>query len=111
MADTPPNGGHRERLRNRFLQGGESALAEYELLEMILFMAQPRRDMKPLAKALLKRFGSFAEVISADLRDLREIEGVGDAVLASLKAVQAGALRLTRQEIMERPVLSNWQSM
>lgn len=111
MPDTPHHVGHRERLRNRFLQGGEAALADYELLELILFMAQPRRDMKPLAKALIARFGSFAEVISADARDLTQVEGVGDAILASLKAVQAGAVRLTREEIIERPVLSNWQSL
>jgi DNA repair protein RadC len=111
MSDKPHHSGHRQRLRQRFLKGGPDALPDYELLELVLFGAQPRRDMKPLAKALLKRFGSFAEVISAETLDLAEVEGMGAGAIATLKAVQAAALRLARDEIIERPVLSNWQKL
>ncbi|MSO91788.1 MAG: JAB domain-containing protein [Rhodospirillales bacterium] len=112
MAEKPDHLGHRARLRERLLKGGADALPDYELLELVLFAAQPRRDMKPLAKALLKRFNhSFAEVISAEPAALREIEGVGDAVLAALKTVQAAALRLAKDEIMQRPVIANWQKL
>ena len=77
-----PNAGHRERLRARFLTGGAAAMPDYELLEMVLLAALPRRDTKPLAKALLKRFGSFAEVIAAPRDRLKEIPGVGDSVVS-----------------------------
>src|ERR1700744_3318786 len=80
-----PNAGHRERLRERFLKGGAAAMPDYELLEMVLFAALPRRDTKPLAKALLKRFGSFAEVIAAPRDRLKEVAGAGDAVVSQLK--------------------------
>ncbi len=111
MSDKPHHTGHRQRLRQRFLKGGPDALPDYELLELVLFGAQPRRDMKTLAKTLLKRFGSFAEVISAETSDLAGIEGMGEGAIATLKAVQAAALRLARDEIIERPVLSNWQKL
>src|ERR1700716_4652576 len=82
VAASPPHYlGHRERLRDRFRKGGADALGEYELLELILFRAMPRRDVKPLAKALIARFGSFAEVVSARPERLREIEGLGDAAI------------------------------
>src|SRR3954451_14696238 len=80
--------GHRERLRTRFLKGGADALPDYELLEMTLFAAIPRRDTKPLAKALLKRFGSFAEVIAAPRARLMEVQGVGDSIANHLKIVE-----------------------
>ena len=113
----PPSGerphyhGHRARLRARFLNGGADALAEYELLELILFHALPRGDVKPLAKALLKRFGSFAEVISAPPARLKEVSGVGDAMVAELKVVQAAARRLLRGEVAQRQVLSSWPAV
>jgi DNA repair protein RadC len=103
--------GHRKRLQERFMKGGPEALPDYELLELVLFSALPRRDVKPLAKALLARFGSFAEVINADARALAEVEGIGQAVVVALKTVRAAALRMLRDEVMERPVLSSWQQL
>jgi DNA repair protein RadC len=99
---------HRQRLRARFLAAGSDALADYEMLELILFRAIPRRDVKPLAKELLQRFGSFAEVISAPRRRLQEVKGLGDAAVAELKIVQAAASRLARGEVRQRPLLSSW---
>jgi len=110
-AATPDFHGHRARLRDRFLKGGADALPDYELLELLLTQAQPRRDMKPLAKALLRRFGTFQRVISAEPAELLEIKGVGEAALTALKCVQAAALRLMRAEAMERPVMSSWQKV
>jgi DNA repair protein RadC len=98
---------HRKRLRGRFLAAGAQAMADYELLELVLF-AIPRCDVKPLAKALLARFGSFVEVIAAPVERLREVEGVGEAAIAQLKIVQAAATRLTLVAIRQRPVLSSW---
>jgi DNA repair protein RadC len=103
--------GHRGRLRERFLAGGADALADYELLELVLFRALPRRDVKPLAKALLKTFGSFAEVIAAPAARLSEVAGVGDAVIVELKVVQAAARRFVRGELKERRVLSSWSAV
>src|SRR3954467_1093246 len=100
--------GHRERLRGRFLDGGPDAVTEYELLELVLFRAIPRRDVKPLAKALIATFGSFAEVVSAPRPRLREIDGLGEAAIAEIKIVQAAAGRLARGEVKKRPVLSSW---
>ena len=112
MADksknAPNHAGHRQRLRDRFLNSGPDALADYELLELILFSALPRVDTKSIAKTLLKRFGGFAAVISADPRRLDEVKGVGRAGVVALKAVQAAALAFMRAEIMERPRLSSW---
>ena len=90
------------------MKAGADALADYEMLELLLFQATARQDTKPLAKRLLKHFGSFNEVISAEAAALKEVEGVGEAVVVSLKTVQAAALRLSREEIMDRPVLANW---
>jgi len=92
-AETPHYHGHRMRLRERFLGAGPDALSDYELLEMVLFTAQPRRDMKPLAKSLLKKFGSFAEVVHAPETRLREVDGVGDATITNLKLIAASASR------------------
>ncbi|RME63859.1 MAG: JAB domain-containing protein [Alphaproteobacteria bacterium] len=103
--------GHRERLRARFLAKGGGALSDYELLELLLCLAIPRRDVKPLAKALLARFGGFAEVIGAETSQLAAISGMGPAAVAALKSVQAGAERLTRAQVTKRPVLSNWQAL
>ena len=103
--------GHRGRMRARLLGAGPDALADYELLEMVLFLALPRRDTKAIAKRLLARFGSFAGTIAAPLNDLRGIEGMGEAGVAALKTVQAAALRLARAEIIDRPVLGNWDRL
>lgn len=103
--------GHRARMRNRLLTAGPEAIADYELLEMVLFLALPRRDTKPIAKTLMDRFGSFANAIAAPLNDLRSVEGMGEAGSAALKTVHAAALRLARAEVMERPVLANWDRL
>jgi DNA repair protein RadC len=102
--------GHRERLRARFLAGGAEALPDYELMELVLF-AVPRCDVKPLAKALLAEFGNFADAIAAPPERLREIKGVGDAVIAQLKIVEAAALRLSRTRLLGRPALSSWSAL
>jgi len=102
--------GHRARLRERLLTAGPDALADHEMLEIVLF-AVPRRDTKPLARDLLSRFGSFARVITAPVQELRAVDGLGDAGAAALKAVHAAALRLLRTEIIDRPVLDNWDRL
>lgn len=103
--------GHRERLRSRFAQGGAEALADYELLELVLFRAIPRRDVKPLAKALVARFGSFAEVLSAEPARLGEVEGVSAGVIADLKLIEAAGRRLARGAILGRPLLTSWSAV
>lgn len=105
------NLGHRQRLRKRFLAGGADAVADYELLELVLFLAQVRGDVKPLAKELIRRFGGFAEAISASDADLLKVPGIGEAALASLKTVQAAALRLMAEPLIKRPVLRTWDQL
>jgi DNA repair protein RadC len=112
LAEAPPHyTGHRERLRDRFREAGTDALSDYELLELLLFRAQPRGDMKPIAKALLEKFGSFAEVISAPEKRLAEVDGIGEASITELKVVQAAASRLLRGQVKKRPVLSSWSAV
>ena len=103
--------GHRDRLKDRFNEAGADALPDYELLEMVLYRAIRRGDTKPLAKALIARFGSFAEVISAPPERLKEIKGAGDAVVTELKLIHAASLRLMKGEIIKRPVLSSWNAI
>ena len=100
--------GHRERLRARFRAAGADALADYELLELILFRAIARRDVKPLAKDLIAKFGSFAEVIAAPEARLREVKGLGEAAITELKIVHAAASQLARGQVKRRKVLSSW---
>jgi len=107
----PDTAGHRQRVRERFLKTGAEGFADYELLELLLFQAIRRRDTKPIAKALMKRFKTFADVIGAEPSELREVEGVGDSVVVALKAVDAAALRVIREDVMDRPVLGNWQRL
>jgi len=107
-ADKPHYAGHRDRLRERFAEAGPDALADYELLEMFLFRSMAQKDTKPLAKALLKRFGSIAEVFGAPEALLREIKGIGPQAAADLKLAAALAHRMTRAEIKGREVLSSW---
>lgn len=102
---------HRKRLRDRFLSGGPDALPEYELLELLLFRAIARQDVKPLAHRLIDHFGDFNSVISATHDALRKIEGVGDAVILELKIVEAAAHRLSRARVMRRPIVSSWQAL
>jgi DNA repair protein RadC len=108
---TPHYFGHRERLRDRFRGAGADALSDYELLELLLFRAQPRRDVKPLAKTLLEKFGSFAEVISAPEMRLAEVKGLGASGITEFKIVQAAASRLLRGAVKKRPALSSWSSV
>ncbi len=103
--------GHRERLRRRFREAGAGALPDYELLELILFRAVPRRDTKPLAKAILAQFGSFAEALNAPEERLHEVPGLGEAAITEIKLVRAAAIRLMRGEVLERPVLSSWSQV
>jgi DNA repair protein RadC len=103
--------GHRQRLKDRFVAGGPEALPDYELLELVLFNAIPRRDTKPVAKRLIERFGSFAEVVNAPPERLKEVKGIGDAAIVQLKLVRAGALRMMQGGIMQRPVLASWTAV
>ena len=103
--------GHRERLRRRVLEGGTEALPDYELLEFLLFTAQPRGDMKPLAKVLLERFRGLAGVLSAERDSLLGVPGMGEASVAALKAVREAGLRLLRADVAKRTVLSSWQQL
>jgi DNA repair protein RadC len=109
--EPPHYHGHRERLRERFRSAGPDALSDYELLEMALFAALPRRDTKPLAKSLLKKFGSFAEVIHAPEALLREVDGVGDASISQLKLMAAAATRIAKGELQSRTQLSSWNDV
>jgi DNA repair protein RadC len=113
-AATPPAPhyhNHRSRLRERFLTAGAGALADYEMLELVLFRAIPRRDVKPLAKRLLDTFGDFNGVISAPVARLAEVQGVGDSVVCELKVVEAAAQRLARARVINRPAISSWQAL
>lgn len=107
----PHYSGHRERLRERLREGGQAALAEYELLETLLFRSIPRADTKPVAKALIARFGSFAEVLGAPEHLLREVKGVGPAVAFDLKLVAAAAERMLKGRIRGRQVLTSWSDV
>jgi DNA repair protein RadC len=111
MTEKPDHIGHRKRLRDRFSSGGGEALADYELLELCLFQAIPRQDTKPIAKSLLKRFGSYAGVLHAAPDDLRDVKGMGDAAVIALKTVVEAATRLAREEILDQPVLSSWDKL
>src|SRR5690606_16703567 len=102
---------HRQRLRSRFMEGGAAAMPDYELLELVLFRAIPRQDVKPLARLLLDAFGDFNRVVSAPAERLRAVRGVGDAVVQELKIVAAAALRLPRARLQHRPVLSSWNAL
>jgi DNA repair protein RadC len=110
-SETPHYHGHRQRLRERFLTGGADALPDYELLELVLFLSIPQRDTKPLAKTLIKEFGSFADVIAAHPDRLKEVDGVKDATVAALKTVEAAALRLAKGNVMHRTALSSWDAL
>ena len=103
--------GHRARLRERLLTGGAEALADYEVLEYLLFAAIKQGDTKPIAKALIAQFGSLAGVLNADPKALQRVKGVGETSAAALKAVATAARRMTRGEIIKKPVLSSWQAL
>lgn len=103
--------GHRDRLRQKFRLSGAEALHDYELLELILFRSIPRRDTKPLAKDLLNRFGSFAEVLAAPAHLLLEFPGIGQSVVTDLKLVQAAAVKFAHDQVKDRPVLGSWKAV
>ncbi len=102
---------HRKRLRTRFIEGGAGAVADYELLELILFRAIPRQDVKPLARLLLDSFGDLNRIITAPIPRLLSIKGVGEAVVLELKILEAAAMRMMRARVMQRPVLSSWDAL
>ena len=102
---------HRKRLRDRFMAGGAAALPDYEMLELLLFRAIPRQDVKPLARLLLDTFGDFNRVISAAPHRLQRVKGVGEAVVIELKLVEAAAGRLMRAKVLNQPVLSSWNAL
>ena len=102
---------HRKRLRARFMDGGASAMPDYELLELVLFRAIPRQDVKPLAHLLMAEFGDFNRVVSAPADRLRKIKGVGDAVIVELKVVEAASQRLARAKILNRHIISSWDAL
>ena len=112
LRDSAPHyHGHRQRLRDRFMDAGEAALADYEMLELLLFRAIARRDVKPLAKALIARFGSFAETVAARPERLREVDGLSEAAIVEIKLVEAAAKRLARGALQKRPVLSSFMEV
>ncbi|MEZ5893776.1 MAG: DNA repair protein RadC [Parvularculaceae bacterium] len=103
--------GHRERLRGRFMKAGVEAVQDYELLELILFRAIPRKDVKPLAKEMIAAFGGFPQTLAAPPERLKEITGVSDSVVAELKIVQAAAIKLSQARVLKRPVISSWDAL
>lgn len=103
--------GHRARLRKRLAEGGGDALLDHELVEYLLALAIPRRDTKPLAKALLKEFGGIAALFTADWEALARVPGMGETSIAAIKIAQAAALRLLKDKVVERPVLGSWQAL
>lgn len=107
---TADHGGHRARLRQRLAEGPDSLL-DHEVLEYLLALAIPRRDTKPLAKALIARFGSLGGVITADWRTLAAFDGLGETSVAAIKIVQAATLRMLKADVAEKPVLSGWQAL
>lgn len=111
VKSVPHHAGHRQRLRDRFLDAGPKALADYEMLELILFRAIPRRDVKPLAKDLLATFGSFNQVITAPVDQLKDVPSLPEAAITELKIIEATAVRLAQSDVMNKPVLSSWNAL
>lgn len=111
LAPAPSHIGHRKRLRERFLTAGPEALADYELLEILLFSARPIGDVKPLAKALLATFGSFSSVVHADIAALMRVEGINEAAVTAVKLIKVAAERLLREDIIDRPVIQSWGAL
>lgn len=111
MTEKPHYLGHRQRLKDRFLKSGAEAMQDYELLELLLFLAVPRRDVKPLAKDLINKFGSFSEVISAEPARLKEVKGVSENAIIAFRLVRGGAIKLSQDKIMNQPVIGSWQAL
>ena len=110
-AEKPHWHGHRDRLRDRFARAGAAGLQDYELLELLLFRSKVRGDVKPVAKAMLARFGGFAETLAAPVERLLEIDGVGEGTAIELKIVHAAALKLAQERVLRRPVISSWDEL
>ena len=108
---SPHYHGHRERLRGRFREAGSEAVSDYELFELVLFRTIPQRDLKPLCKQLIAKFGSFAEVLAAAQQRLEEVKGIKEATATDLKIVHAAASRLAKGNVQKRPVLSSWSNV
>ena len=111
FGEAPHYHGHRERLRDRFRDAGPDALSDYELLEMVLFRALPRRDVKPLAKTLITKFGSFAETVHAPEALLKEVGGLGDSAITEIKLIAATASRVAKGQVKQKTVLSSWSTV
>lgn len=111
QAQKPHYHGHRNRLRKRFLNGGADALADYELLELLLYLAIPQKDVKPIAKELIDRFGSFNGVVAAEFNQLIEISGIKENSAIAIKTVQAAALLMMRQQLLNKPILNSWKNV
>jgi DNA repair protein RadC len=111
MPKKPHYLGHRARLKARFLKTGANGLADYELLELVLCLAIPRRDVKPLSKELINIFGSYAEVLGADPARLREVKGVGENAVLALKLVREGALKMAQEQLIDKHVLGSWSAL
>lgn len=109
--DKPHYHGHRDRLRQRFMQGGADAMEDYELLELLLFLAIPRRDVKPLSKALISAFGSLSGVLNAGHKELSDFDGLSENTVIAIKSIQAAGHRLLKQEIMNQPILNSWSRL
>jgi DNA repair protein RadC len=107
----PLHSGHRERLRERAMAGGLAALPDYELLELFLFRSIPKKDVKPLAKQLLARFGSLSAVLGATPEELRTVKGVGETVALDLKLLHEASVRAAREQVAKRPVISSWSAL
>ncbi len=103
--------GHRQRLRERFLKSGPDALADYELLELLLFQAIPRRDVKPLAKRLLEAFGSLPTLLSTPISELVKIKGINENTAISIKTVTALSHRMLKEELTGKPILNSWSKL
>lgn len=106
-----PNEGHRARLRQRFVKGGADSLPDYELLELVLTTAIPRRDVKPLAKQLIAKFGSFSGVISAPMTALCDVKGISETTAVTLKLIAEAAARMMKQDLLGTPILSSWTKL
>lgn len=111
MADKPHYHEHRARLRQRFTERGADSLADYELVELLLFNALPRRDVKPLAKRLMDKFGGLSAMLAADPRSITEVEGAGDAVSHVIGLAGAISRRALREDVLDRPVISGWDKL
>lgn len=111
LSEAPHYHGHRERLRDRFRTAGAEALSDYELLELVLFRALPRRDVKPLAKSLIQAFGSFAETVHAPDARLREVGGLGEAAITEIKLIAAASNRVAKGQLKQRTLLSSWATV